>query len=51
MMLILQRGFSDRVTVSYADMGISQDFFIEGHKLIVSEGWTLVTRELLLQGV
>ena len=51
MILSLQRGFSDRVTVSYADMGINEDFFIEGHRLNVNEGWTLVTRELLLQGV
>ena len=51
MMIILQRGFSDRVTVSYSDMGISEDFFIEGHRLAVSEGWSLVTRELLLRGV
>ena len=51
MMLVLQHGFSDRVTVSYSDMGISQDFFIEGHRINVSEGWTLVTRELLLQAV
>jgi len=51
MMLVLQRRFSDRVTVSYSDMGISGDFFIEGHRIEVSEGWTHVTRELLLQGV
>ncbi len=51
MTLILQRTFSDRVTVSYSDMGINHDFFIEGHRLTVSEGWTLLTRELLLQGV
>ena len=51
MLLILQRGFSDRVTVSYTDMGISGDFFVEGHRITVSEGWTVVTRELLLQGV
>ena len=49
--LILQRGLSDRVTVSYSDMGISGDFCIEGHRLDVSEGWTLVRRELLLQSV
>ena len=49
--LILQRGLSDRVSVSYSDMGISGDFFIEGHRLDVSEGWTLVRRELLLQSV
>ena len=51
MMLILQRGFSDRITVSYSAMGISEDFFVEGHKLTVDEGWTAVTRELLLEGV
>ena len=51
MLLILQRGFSDRVTVSYAAMGINEDFFIDGHKITVGEGWTTVTRELLLQGV
>ena len=51
MMLIMQRGFSDRVTVSYSDMGISDDFYIEGHRITVSEGWTLVNRELLLQAV
>ena len=51
MMLILQRGFSDRLTVTYSDMGISEDFFVEGHRTTVSEGWTLVERELLLRGV
>ncbi|MCH7745797.1 MAG: hypothetical protein IIC84_06975 [Chloroflexi bacterium] len=51
MMAILQRGFSDRVTVSYSDMGINEDFYIEGHKMTVSEGWTMVTGEFLLQGV
>ena len=50
MMLILQRSFSDRVTVDYGDMGIDEDFFIEGHKITVGEGWTIVTGELLLQG-
>lgn len=51
MMLTLQRGLSDRVTVSYGAMGINGDFFIEGQRITVGEGWTLVTRELLLQGV
>ena len=51
MMSILQRGFSDRVTVSYSDMGVNEDFYVEGHKITVSEGWTLVTCEFLLQGV
>ena len=49
--LILRRGFSDRVTVSYGDMGINEDFFVEGHRIVVSEGWTMVARELLLQSV
>ena len=49
--LILHRHLSDRGTVSYNGMGISEDFFIEGHRITVSEGWTLVTRELFLQGV
>ena len=51
MMLILHRVLSDRVTVAYADMGISDDFFIEGHRIVVSEGWTAVSRQLLLQEV
>ena len=51
LMLALQRSLSDRVTVRYDDIGIDQDFFIEGRKIAVSEGWTLVTGELLLQGV
>lgn len=51
MMLIMQRGFSDRVTISYSDMGINEDFYVEGHRIIVSEGWTLVNRELQLLAV
>ena len=51
LMLILQRTFSDRVTVTYSAMGINGDFFVEGHRLTVGEGWTRVTRELLLEGV
>ena len=51
MLLALHRFLSDRVTVQYSDMGISEDFFIEGHKITVSEGWTMVATELLLQGV
>ena len=51
LMLILQRTFSDRVKVTYSDMGINGDFFVEGHRLTVGEGWTRVTRELLLEGV
>ena len=51
LMTMMHRGFSDRVTLSYSDMGISGDFFVEGRRIIVSEGWTMVTGELLLQGV
>ena len=51
LMLLLQRTFSDRVTVSYSAMGISGDFFKEGHRIVVGEGWTEVIAELLLQGV
>ena len=50
-MLILHRSFSDRITVSYSAMGINSDFYVGGHRIVVSEGWTLITRELLLQGV
>ena len=50
-MLTLQRSFSDRVTVDYTAMGISSDFFIEGRRITVSEGWTSVVAEMLLQGV
>ena len=51
LLLVLQRGLSDRVTVSYSGMGISEDFFIEGRTITVGEGWSMVTGELLLQGV
>ena len=51
MLLMLQRRISDRVNVSYGDMGIDEDFFIEGHTLTVGEGGRAVTRELVLRGV
>ena len=51
LMLVLQHGLSDRVTVSYSSMGISEDFFIEGRTITVGEGWSVVTGEMLLQGV
>lgn len=51
LMMMLQRGLSDRVTVSYSDMGISEDFFVEGRTITVSQGWTAVAGELLLRGV
>ncbi len=50
-MLLLHRSISDRVAVSYPEMGIDGHFFIEGHRIVVEEGWTRVTRELLLQSV
>ena len=51
MLLMLQRRISDRVNVSYGNMGIDEDFFIEGHTLTVGEGGRAVTRELVLRGV
>ena len=50
-LLMLQRSFSDRITVTYPDMGIAEDFFVEGRRITVGEGWTAVTAELLLQAV
>jgi len=46
--LLLQRRVSDRVRVSYPDMGIGGAFFIEGRSITLSEGGSLVTGELLL---
>ncbi len=48
---ILQRGFSDRVRLRYPAMGMDADFFVEGRRLSVGEGWTRVECELLLQSV
>ena len=48
---MLQRGFSDRVRLRYPAMGIDADFFVEGRRLSVGEGWTRVECELLLQRV
>ena len=49
LMLVLQRAVSDRLRVSYPDMGIDRRFFVEGRSITVSEGWTLVTGTLLLR--
>ncbi len=46
--LMLQRGVSDRLRVSYPDMGIDRDFFVEGRSITISEGRTLATGSLLL---
>ena len=51
LLLTLQRSFSDRVRVTYPDMGIDDGFFVEGRRITVGEGWTSVTAELLLQAV
>ena len=48
LLLVLQRTVSDRLRVSYTDMGIDRDFFVEGRSITVSEGRTLVTGSLLL---
>ena len=48
---MLQRGFSDRVRLRYPAMGIDADFFVEGRRLSVGDGWTRVECELLLQSV
>ena len=45
----LQRAVSDRLRVSYPDMGVDRAFFVEGRSIAVSEGWTLVTGTLLLK--
>ncbi len=50
-MLLLHRSISDRVAVRYPEMGIDGHFFIEGHRIIVEDGGTRATRELLLQSV
>ena len=51
LMLGLHSCLSDRVTVDYSDMGINEDFYVEGRRIVVGEGWTSLTTELLLQGV
>lgn len=51
LMLVLQRTFSDRLTVVYSDMGINGDFYVEGHRITVDQGWTQVRREFLLEAV
>ena len=49
LMFLLQRVVSDRLRVSYADMGLDRSFFVEGRSITVSEGWSLVTGTLLLR--
>ena len=49
LMLVLHRAVSDRLRVSYPEMGVDRAFFVEGRSITVSEGWTLVTAALLLR--
>jgi hypothetical protein len=48
---MIQRRLSDRITVSYSDMGISEDFFIEGESWVIDQGGTMVEQQLQLRGV
>ena len=48
---MIQRRISDRVTVSYSDMGISEDFFMEGESWRFEEGGTLAEQSVQLRGV
>ena len=48
---MIQRHISDRVTVSYSDMGISEAFYIEGESWSFEEGGTRTEQTLQLRGV
>ncbi|MCY4578335.1 MAG: hypothetical protein OXD31_04740 [Chloroflexi bacterium] len=48
-LLTLQLRLSDRIALSYPDMGINGDFFVEGHTLEVGQGGKRMERVLLLQ--
>lgn len=48
---MVQRQISDRVTVVYSDMGINEDFFVEGESWVVSDGGTKVKQTLQLRAV
>ena len=49
MLLMLQLRLSERVSVRYADMGVSGGFFVEGYRLEVSEGGKRVERVVMLR--
>ena len=51
LMQMVHRTLSDRVTVVYSDMGINQDFFIEGMELRVVARTGEMTARWLVQGV
>ena len=51
LMAMVHRRLSDRVTVTYSDMGINEDFFIEGESWRVFGGGRDVTPHLQLRGV
>ena len=48
-LLTLQLRLSDRIALHYEDMGVNDEFFIEGHTLEVGQGGKRVERTLLLQ--
>ena len=51
LMQMVHRVLSDRITVVYSDMGISQDFFIEHMELDAVARTGEVTVRWLVQGV
>ncbi len=51
LMAMVHRRLSDRVTVNYSDMGIDEDFFIEGESWRLTDGGTSVQQVLQLRGV
>ncbi len=48
-LLMLQLRLSDRVALRFQDMGVSSDFFVEGHSLEVGQGGRRLERALLLR--
>lgn len=48
-LLMLQLRLSDRVALRYDDIGVSGDFFVEGHSLEVAQGGKQFERALLLR--
>jgi hypothetical protein len=49
--IMIQRRMSDRVTIVYSEMDISNDFYIEGEEWEISEGGKKVRRTLQLRSV
>ena len=48
-LLAMQLRLSDRVALRYGDMGVNDDFFVEGHSLEVGQGGKRFERALLLR--